>query len=164
MDLKIIKEKYNLIKRRLRTEDDAFLEKIHKEHTKTEHTIESLNRQIENYEKEKKAMKLENISLEKNIEGISCQIMNLEKENLDLTEQIKLLRDKIAKLNFQMKTKNVVKVIKGGRIKHNNNNINESKIKEDPSHFKSNASVHLAFEANNNTAFCSNMNQLINDI
>ena len=42
----------------------------------TEAAIANLNLQIEHLQKDKKAMKFENQTLEKNIEGISYQIMN----------------------------------------------------------------------------------------
>lgn len=125
-------------------EDHTFLDKIHRDHTKTNAQIENLNQQVQNLIKEKSTMKMDNQILEKNVIGITQQIVNLEKENVDLNEQIKQYKDKILKLNAQLKTKNVVKVIKGGRIKHNN--PNESKIDDTLSN---NKEVQLDF--NNKT-------------
>ena len=145
-------------------DDDSFLEKIHKDHLKAESTIEHLNIQVDNIQKDKKALKFENQTLEKNIEGISFQIMTLEKENVDLNEQIKNYKDKISKMNLQLKTKNVVKVIKGGRIKHGLNN--QAKDDSTSNKLKSGGSIHFEEEgsSNNKTMIYASKQNKFNDL
>ncbi len=158
--MKTFKEKYTLLKRKLKTEDSLFLDKVYKDLKNNEEVIQNLHLQLDKLTIEKNNLKGDKKTLENNIEEISQQIIILEKENIVLNEQVKFYQEKITKLTLQMKSKQVVKVIKGGKIKHK---LNESKKNENELYENYESNKSLNFLLNSSQAFNSN-NVLIHEI
>lgn len=119
MDLGILEEKlaYYKKKNKANATDQEFIDDLFQENKELKIKLNEINTKLEYIEEQESVTKLQNEILVKNMEDLTQQLINFENENTHLFDQNRLLNEKMKKLNYQIKTKNLMRVVKGGGAK-----------------------------------------------
>ena len=123
-DMNEYKEKLDLLENKLTPDEKNLYKKIYT----LEQNLREVNKMYHLTLQEKCILKVENQILSKKIQKRNEKITSLTKEKMGLLEQFRDMDHLNDVMNNYLARRNVVKVIRGGKQNHTNNNIDDKKI------------------------------------